>query len=344
MPDPNPLGALLTSTPPDLSDAEALALVQAHFGVTGRLTRLTSERDLNFRLATADADYVLKLANPAEPAALTAFQTEALLYIAAHAPDLPVPRVMPTVAGDTSVALRQGRLRLLTYLQGTPMHMVPRTAALRADTARMAARLARALQGFAHPAADHVLLWDIKQSALLADLLPSIADPALRALCADWVDRFTQTIAPALADVPWQVVHADLNPHNVLVDPADHNRVAGVLDFGDMVRTPRACDLAVAASYQVDFAAPLPSVCAFAAAYHAELPLTRAEAGLVFDLVAMRMVTTLAITSWRAERYPENAPYILRNFALAKAGLEGFSTIDRSTAARAVLHTCGMES
>ena len=43
------------------------------------------------------------------------------------------------------------------------------------------------------------------------------------------------------------------------------------------------------------------------------LPLQAAELDILFDLIATRMVLTVAITGWRAARYPENAAYILRN-------------------------------
>ena len=49
------------------------------------------------------------------------------------------------------------------------------------------------------------------------------------------------------------------------------------------------------------------------------------------DLAATRMLTTIAITSARAARYPENAAYILRNFAAARAGLIALAELDRSS-------------
>ena len=69
------LGANLTTPPPVLTPAEALALLQTHWGLTGTVSPLTSERDLNYRVTTAQGRYVLKLANPAEPASVTNLQT-----------------------------------------------------------------------------------------------------------------------------------------------------------------------------------------------------------------------------------------------------------------------------
>jgi hypothetical protein len=208
--------------------------------------------------------------------------------------------------------------------------------------AAMNARITVALQGFDHPAADHVLQWDIKQASALRPMLPAIADSGLRALATQTLDHFDAHVAPRLSSLRWQVVHADMNPHNVLVT-ADGSDIAGVLDFGDMVRTPLACDLAVTASYQIDEADALGSLAGFVGAYHAVLPLTADEVALIPELVAARMLTTLAITSTRAGRYPDNAPYILRNFPSARDGLVALSALDPDETGTALRRACGME-
>lgn len=328
------LGPLLTSLPPDLGDAEAAALLARHYGLAGPLTRLTSERDLNLHLALAGQSYVVKLANRAEPRDVTDFQTAALLHLEGRG--LPVPQVRRALSGATEVETDFGLLRVLSYLEGKPLHLAPRTVVQRRAMGAMAARISSGLQGFAHPGADHVLQWDIKQASALRPLLADVPDD-LRGLCTETLDRFDADVVPRLQGLRWQVVHNDLNPHNVLVDAGDTDRIAGVLDFGDMVRTPLICDLAVAASYQVDPEAPLQSLCDFTAAYAAVLPLTRQEAALVLDLTATRMLTTIAITSWRAARYPENAPYILRNFPSARAGLLALAALPRAEAIAALL-------
>lgn len=335
-----PLAGLLASAPPDLSDDLAARLAREVFGVEGRMKRLTSERDLNIHIATPAQGYVLKLANPAEPPEVTDFQTKALLHL--EGAGLPVPRVIRTLSGATEVQVPQGVLRLLTYLEGVPLHLVAPSGALRASMAAMNARITLGLQGFDHPAADHVLQWDIKQAGSLRPMLPAIADEGLRAVATATLDQFDAEVAPRLAALRWQVVHADMNPHNVLVT-ADRSAIAGVLDFGDMVRTPLVCDLAVTAAYQIDPADALGSLAGFVGAYHAVLALTAEEIGLVPALVAARMLTTLAITSTRAARYPDNAPYILRNFPSARDGLLALSALDATETRTALRRACGME-
>ena len=68
------VGERMTAEQPRLTAEEAGALARDHFGLTGTLAPLTSERDQNFRLTTAEGlTYVLKIANAAEPAEVTNF-------------------------------------------------------------------------------------------------------------------------------------------------------------------------------------------------------------------------------------------------------------------------------
>lgn len=335
MPPASPLGASLLVAPPALPPTEAAGLAKAHFGLSGRLSRLTSERDVNYLLDSPAGKFVLKLSNPAEPAEVTDLQTRALVHL--EPAGLPVPRVVRTLDGRTEVAMSQGVLRLLTYLDGDLMHRHPGSAALRRAMGAMTARLALGLRGYSHPAARHVLQWDIRHAAALRALTGDLPADLVATVNAA-LDRFEAGVAPRLPGLRWQVVHNDLNPHNILVS-ADGTEVTGILDFGDMVETPLVCDLAVAASYQVDPSAPLDSLVQFAGAYHEVLPLTSEEAELILPLTEARWLTTLLITAHRAALYPENATYILRNAAKARAGMQAFAGLDRDAATRTLLST-----
>jgi Ser/Thr protein kinase RdoA (MazF antagonist) len=323
----------MTALQPRLTAGEAAALAQRFFGLAGRLDPLTSERDQNFRLATEDGRvYVLKIANAAEPVEVTNFQTEALDHVARTAPDLPVPRVIVGQEDGREFRLPSGSVvRLLTWLDGMPLHAAPRSAALRRSIGATAAGLTRALEGFAHPAQDHELIWDIRNAGKLHPLLSSVGDAGLRATCEAALDRFDAETGPALARLTRQVVHADFNPHNLLTD-AQARRITGILDFGDMVRTPRICDLAVAASYQVDPADPLSTLAEVIGGWHSVLPLLPEEEALILDLVALRMVTTIVLSNWRAARQPEHAGYFLRNLPASGAGFAALAALDRAEA------------
>lgn len=320
----DPAGQLLSVPPPRLIPGRLAGLALDHWGLTGTLTPLTSERDQNHRLDTSGGSYVLKLSNPVEPAALTAFQTGAILHVARHAPDLPVPRVIPALDGRPIIPTKDGALRLLTWVPGTPLAHLPRSPAFATAIGSALGQLDATLAGFTHPAADHHILWDIRNAADLAPLLPTLPGD-LRPRITAFLDHFASRTAPDLARLPRQVIHGDFNPHNLLADPKASDRLSGILDFGDMTRSHRICDLAVAGSYLIDPDDPLACLVPLVGAYHRTNPLTLDELWLLPDLISARLATTLTISAWRAARYPDNAPYILRNAPVSHQGFDALS-------------------
>jgi Ser/Thr protein kinase RdoA (MazF antagonist) len=71
------------------------------------------------------------------------------------------------------------------------------------------------------------------------------------------------------------------------------------------------------------------------AAYHAVRPLSPAEVGVLFNLITARLVMVVAISGWRAARYPENATYLLRNNPLSWARLQACERIGAAAATAA---------
>ncbi|WP_227270681.1 phosphotransferase [Roseobacter weihaiensis] len=324
---------LLSHEAPAISPDLAAELARDLYGIAGQVHKLTAEKDANFRVTDAvGAQALLKITNAAEDPAVTDMQTAALLHLAAVDPTLPVPHVRPSLNGRASerVTLPTGQthvVRLLSYLDGTVLSGAANGAALHHDIGRLLGRLTLALRGFSHPAAGHLLQWDIQQAHRLRPMLEAVAGPRLRARLTDLIDLFEADIQPRLVPLRAQVGHNDFNPHNLLVDGPEATRLTGIIDFGDMVRTPVVCDLAVACSYQItDGDRPLDDVARLIAGYTEVLPLQAEEVALLPDLMRLRHATSLTIGAWRARRYPENAEYILRNGA---ASLRGLNALDR---------------
>ncbi|WP_162419670.1 phosphotransferase [Microvirga brassicacearum] len=341
--------SLLDTASPVLSMPQVGEIARDVFGLTAAVSELAGERDRNFHLRVGETHYVLKVSNPAEDRQVIDFQTGALLHIASVDPGLPVPRVIPTRSGAaewllTCAGQEPRVIRVLSFLQGEPLYRVPTSAMLRRNLGRDAARLDLALRGFFHPAAGHELMWDLKHAIRVRDLLVHIQDREQRALAERFLDNFETNALPVLPRLRAQVIHNDLNPHNVLVSTSEHSRIAGIIDFGDMVHAPLVNNLAVAAAYQLASTGhPLEAMADLIAAYHSVLPLEPIELEILFDLIATRMVLTVAITGWRAARHPENEAYILRNNPQAWAGLERFDSLTRTDAQAYLRQACHAE-
>jgi hydroxylysine kinase len=336
------IGSRLLQVPaPQIDAAWARDTAAEHFGVVARVQPLSSERDCNFLLETGTEQLLLKVANEAEdPTALDA-QTAVLEHIATGDPQLPVPRVRRTKTGKWSARVGPHTVRLLDFLPGRAVSSVPRSASQRHSIGVMLARLDRALRDFSHRGADRAILWDLSRAAELAPLLQSIDDPERRARATRYLDDFAEHTLPVLPSLRRQAIHNDFNPHNLLVAADDPCGIAGIIDFGDMVRGPLVNDLAVAAAYHVsEDGHPLAHALDVIKAYHSTHPLTGEELDVLFDLIVTRQVITVIITAWRAKLYPENSAYILRNVPTAWRGLDRFGALTRGEASRMVRAAC----
>ena len=301
----------LAVSAPELDVSALRDLLATSWGLEGELTAVHGERDRNFRIDAARGRYLLKVHNPADSADVLDLQQSALRHIRAVAPDVPVPGVVPTREGQSSVALtgldgRRSLAWVLTWLDGRhPASEELGPAELR-EWGRTSARLGQALRGFVHPAASYPITWDIRRLPQLRPWLSAVDDarrPALRAV----LDRFEQRVTPQLATVRAQVVHNDLAPTNVLVD--DTLTVTGITDFGDMTHTALICDLAVAAADVLSDRDDAPELAhEVLSGYDATTPLEPQEVGLFADLMAGRYAACVLITAWRSQQHGSAPP------------------------------------
>lgn len=331
--------AALSTTAPDLAPDAVKELVRQLYGFEGSVQSLAGERDQNCLVETVDGHrYVFKISNPSELPSVVDFQIAALDHIARISPELPVPRVVRTLEGGTygTIALPGGqptRVRMLTYLDGVQIRETARTAAQRRAMGAGLAGLDLALHGFAHPGANHDLLWNVATAHRLAAKLGNIVDAQRHALAKEFMNRFTDSVLPRLASLRSQVIHNDYHLYNVLVAPDDHTRIVGIIDFGDMLHAPLVGEVATAAAFHMGGSDdPFEGSAQFVAAYHAALPLTGAEQEIVCDLMATRHLITVLISEWRAARYPENRAYIMRHNPAAWDALSHMADLSRDTA------------
>lgn len=241
--------------------------------VDPRLARLDTERDDTFRVDHATGTHLVKVAHPNDPPALLDAQDAALA--AAAAAGLPVPELVARATLDGRV------VRVLTWLSGAPGSRPP----LR-DTGRLLGRLSRALAPVEHPGADRVLAWDLRR-------VPELADYTDEPLLADAIARFAAEVSPVLEVLPRQVAHHDLHPGNVLTDGG---QITGILDFGDLVRTARVCDLGVALGYLIpDDGSGRAVRDEFVAGFEEAAPLSAEERDVIPGLVVGRELQRIVI-------------------------------------------------
>ncbi|NOW48536.1 Ser/Thr protein kinase RdoA (MazF antagonist) [Novosphingobium sp. SG751A] len=341
------LDPTLTTQPPQLTTQDAQVLARRFYGRDLKASELSGERDRNFKMVGQEgSQYLLKVSNPAEARDIVNLQTCVLNHLAGNATGLSVPRPVAALDGsyEMPITLDDGRvsiLRMLTFLPGLQLGQSRRTTAQRRALGQTLARLDQALEGFVHPAAQHDILWNVAAAHRLTGMIDSVADPSGRKLMQRFMAQYQTETLPQLHSLRAQVIHNDYNLGNVLVNPAQTDQIAAIIDFGDVVHAPLVGEIATAAAYQMaDGADPLLSAAEIIGGFHEVLALRKAEQAVLLDLITARFMITVLITEWRAARYPENREYIMRNNGLAWAGLNHLAGFSRDEASRQLLQFC----
>lgn len=338
----------LNEPPPNCSTEFVRSFVQNNYRINARVKPLACERDQIFALYTENEEgFVLRFINSAEERQVTNFQTEALSHLNEVNPDLPVPRLVQSINGDAEIELelpdgRSSIARLITLLPGIPLATEPeRNPNVRSCLATTIANLDRAFENFSYSVGNQELLWDLKHMLKLQKLVQYLPDKKTKEIVGRGFDHFEQYVLPIYSNLRTQVIHNDLNFSNVMI--AKHqNKITGIIDFGDMILAPLINDLAVALAYQLsgDEDDALTIINNFTFDYHQIIPLYKQELGILYDLIFTRQVMVLLITQWRANLYPENRQYILRNYLNARVGIIKLETLGRDKVTQAIVKTC----
>ena len=299
-------------TPVSRSAAERLAA--EHWGIAGAATPLPAEIDENFRLDAAAGTFLLKVIPADQDPATADLVTAVLLHLDGRGVE--TQRLVPTGAGLPLADLLDAdgvarRARMTTFLDGQVLRSVAVDAELRRRLGATLARLALALRDFEHPGAGRDLSWDLRHAGRMSAMLAELEPTESRAELGECLRRFDAEVVPRLDRLPAQVVHNDLSRDNAVLTAGGE---LGVIDFGDVVRTQRVNDLAVAMADHLEASTdPFGPALDVAAGYVEVAPLGEAELELLYALVRTRTVTRIVGGEWRAWRFPANREYLSRN-------------------------------
>ena len=288
-------------TTPRFATRDAERLAAQHYALTASARGLPSERDQNFALESADGSrHILKIAKSDEERAVLDFQNQALRHLGARVSTVEIPALIPAQNGSDMVTARDATersylVRLVTWLHGELLADVrPREPKLQASLGRALAEVDEALADFSHPAMHRELYWDLRHIDLALQYLPLLSSEQ-QALVGHFRARWEA--------VPWQrlrqrPLHGDINDYNVLVR---QGRVSGFIDFGDMVHSALAGDLAIATAYaMLEEGEPLAVAATIISAYHERYPLEDAEIAALFPLLAARLCMTVCYSAHNA--------------------------------------------
>jgi 4-aminobutyrate aminotransferase-like enzyme/Ser/Thr protein kinase RdoA (MazF antagonist) len=325
----------LKAAPPSISVDDAEDLAHRVYGLTGRAIPLSGERDSNFKLTTGDdCHYVLKVIDPQADAAVVECQSLALAHLAAQAPDLPIPRVLPGKSGATvGLGMVDGvayRVRLIEFMRGDLLANTTPDASLLGILGGTLGRLDQALRGFFHLALSQRIVWDVRQAPALLPYIDYLASPVSRDLVRKALEPLCNPPAALLA-LRAQAIHGDFHPGNILIDKT-HAACSGILDFGDMIHAPIVLEPAVAmAEFLIQGSASRENLSAILKGYCDVQTLEGDDIEALYGLVTARIATAILVFAWRCRHDKAGAQATAESFAFAEESLGVLAAVGRES-------------
>jgi 4-aminobutyrate aminotransferase-like enzyme/Ser/Thr protein kinase RdoA (MazF antagonist) len=337
---------------PSFSETDATRLALELYGLTGQAKELTSERDQNFHIvADSREQFVLKIAAAAERRETLEFQNAVMDHLGKQVRSGFIPQLVKTKHGDDIATVHDENrsahlVRLLTYQPAALLAQVrPQTPELLHGLGHFLGEMDKSLDGFTHRASRRELKWDLRRALWINEYTHHIENPQRRAIVERIAGQFEGRVVPVAATLRTSVVHNDANDYNVLVSDQGPGRktIAGIIDFGDMLHTYTASEVAVASAYaMLDKADPLAAAIEIAAGYHEVFSLSELELEVLYTLICMRLAVSVTNSAIQQKLHPENE-YLLVSERSAWALLEKLSSVDPSLPLYLFRHACGLE-
>jgi len=286
-----------------------LECLRDSYQVSGTLVRLSGE-NLNYLLATEKGEkYVVKIVGDDMPAEVVEMENEAIRFAECAGIGLQLPEIIQNIykkieTGIKIPTIEPNRLRISKYIRGTVLNeLTDISTDLLKNLGKTAARYNLAMQGFDHPTAHRSHRWSLVEAGRQQDKKDWLEDPQQRALLQWSFDAWKQA-ENEFQNIPWQFIHGDMNPENILVEG---DRVNGLIDFGDACFNPRVCELAICLAYlMMNREDPLDVAATVTHAYTEILPLSDVEHLILLPLVCGRLASSIAIATERRRIDPDH--------------------------------------
>mmetsp|Transcript_31541 Transcript_31541/g.60804 ORF Transcript_31541/g.60804 Transcript_31541/m.60804 type:complete len:365 (-) Transcript_31541:227-1321(-) len=318
--------------PPSLTPEQVVSLALTKYGVacpSSTVRELDSYDDRNYYLCKASGTdqqpeeaFVLKIHNGVESDNLPFLHSQNLALQRLQAAGLPCPTSCGTVDGDLVSTLAEHTLpglalkrthavRLLTYLPGVLMSECEHTPEVLKRVGKFIGRMDVVLQDVDDQALERQHVWDLVHTPSLRDFVEYIENDGRRRLVLDTIAEFELRVLPCASLLRRSVIHGDANDQNILMHTGNL-AVAGILDFGDMLKSWLVNDVAIAMAYAtLGKDDPVEDVAHMLVGYVEACPLTAEELDMLPTLVSCRIACSVTLGAYSHSMDPNNEYLLL---------------------------------
>lgn len=297
------------------SEETIQGLVKEHYGLNVTVKALNGYDELNFLLSNEKNEkYILKVSNESHPFPFLEAQINIIQHLKkSNISDCFQHFSINKQGEELTKIIRDSKtyyIRILNFLEGTFwVDAIEKTSELHHNLGSFLGSMDHALQDFSHPAMHRSYTWDISRASEAGDNLKHILNHEKRRIAGYFLLQFDTEVVPEIHRLRHAYIHNDANDYNILVQG---NRISGLIDFGDMVYTALANNLAIACTYaMLDEEDPLAVAESIVAGYHKAYPLKEQELDLLYYLIAGRLCISLTQSAYNASLDSNNEHHFI---------------------------------
>ena len=289
---------------------QASQILDEQYGIQGILQAQNGEFDFNFKVESHQGNYLLKISRPDCEADFVAFQTRLDKQLQTAGLDF-CPQLIENKSGEAygvwDLDGSPRMVRLYKWIEGKLWSSVvdPMGKALH-SLAQCSSALSSALLGFEDDYADRHFKWDIAQGLWVEEHLSLFSEEKCQ-LIQPFLKAFKDSYE-SYSGLRKAIIHNDINDNNIIVRYEDFEaEVCGIIDFGDAIYSQQINEVAVMLAYAcMNRPDPLNVAVEFLKTYHNGFALEERELEHLYNLVAMRLILSVTISSLNAIAEPEN--------------------------------------
>lgn len=308
---------------PNFDESSASKIALTLYGIEGAIRPLNSFEDQNF-LIKADSDkYVLKIANKRWTKDELTVQNLLFDHLQKESKGLSWPQVIRSKNGDSMTLIDGFEVRLLTFIEGKILADSERNQALDYSIGKVLGQFSKAVQNFEDLVPERPTdLWNLDNVMACKAFIEDVIDDETRSRIERFYEHYEGHVLPKIKGLRNGIIHGDANEQNILVSKDDPEKIVGLIDFGDLQIATHINDLAIALAYSLLDVEDIDSTAnKIIAGYQSEFKIQKEEFEVLFDLVGMRLISSIILSSKRAKQFPDNL-YILASQKPAKVLLK----------------------
>ncbi|WP_036153791.1 aminotransferase class III-fold pyridoxal phosphate-dependent enzyme [Maribacter forsetii] len=271
--------------------------------------QLAGYDNLNYRITTTNCTYIYKTYQYSEVTFdMVKAENDTLLFLQNDF-EKEIPKPIPFKGGTYVKTFSNNEkptiCRMLSFLEGDFLGDVLLNKQIAESLGAFLAKLDLKLKGFKnYTIQSRQWEWDLQYFHLNRKHINEITNATDRNIVRYFFNQFEENVKPLFPELRKQIIHNDANEWNVLVQ---HNKVTGIIDFGDLAHSFLINELAIAITYTCyDKENPLEWAVLLLKAYHQKLPLEAKEISILYYLIAARLCTSVCNSAHAKKVNPDN--------------------------------------